>query len=350
MKSNARLKAAKKACAIRELVSGKKAVLKIKPRQPMKAKAQQAELYEVLGLNEVLGDRAVRLKGLKGVYMTDVTETKRRNGYYQWREWQLPAVSTPLKSAGNNEGLMTWAAQSGGLGVIWGLSGIKSVGALAEKLKSSACIEWAKEQAVEGLEAERERPANFGTNLHSGIESFLKGFDFDISGWTPEMIIGLETFKAFYKEVGFDPVLVESQIFYTKELEKGFGFSGRLDLVAGLDVAQVEKLKPYLMKSSETPEAGLMISDFKTGKLYIPKQEAQLSAYMMGYEETYDRKVTGGLLINIPRETPDKIKCYYSTRKTLDHAFEAGIRTAYATWLYFDAPKWFKKQFNTEAL
>src|SRR3989304_5076550 len=94
---------------------------------------------------------------------TKEKETTRRNGYYQYKDLQFPSVSTIMKSAGNPGGLINWAATQGGMGVIWGLGKIKDIQKLDERLNSPACIEWAKEQAQNGLSSESSRVQEFGT-------------------------------------------------------------------------------------------------------------------------------------------------------------------------------------------
>jgi len=268
-----------------------------------------------------------------------MTEPKRRNGYYFYKVMQLPAVSTILKSAGNSEGLIHWACKQGGLGVIWGLTKLKDHTSLSERLKSPACIEWAIEQAKAGLAAEGDRVKDFGSRVHAGIEARLERTDIDISGWTPEEKIALETFEKFYAEVGFDPISVETSVFSSK-----YGFAGRLDLVAEVSEDQAEKIRPYLTRSSDDIEAGLLITDFKTGNMYPKSQSVQLAAYRQAYNETYQRNCSGGLIIQIAREEPDQIKCHYFSSESLDEAFSCGLMPARQAWLFFDAPKWFLKQ------
>lgn len=268
-----------------------------------------------------------------------VKEMKRRNGYYFYKDRQLPSVSTILKSAGNSEGLVHWACKQGGLGVIWGLSKIKDAQSLSERLGSPSCIEWAVENAKMGLEAEGNRVKDFGSRVHKGIECHLKREDLDISEWTEEEKTALESFQKFYAHVGFDPIAVETPI-YSEEC----GYAGRLDLVAEVNKEQVEKLRTYLTKSSPDIIPGLLICDFKTGKMYPRTQGVQLAAYSTAYAETFNRKCNGGLIINIERDAPDKVRCHYFRDIDLIDSFFFGFKPAYDVWMYWDAPRWFQQQ------
>lgn len=270
-----------------------------------------------------------------------MTEPKRRNGYYFYKGRQLPSVSTVMKSAGNSEGLIQWACKQGGLGVIWGLSKINNAEALKERLGSSECLEWAIQQARNGLASEGNRVKDFGSRVHAGIESRLKRLDMILEGWGEEEKTALDTFEKFYAEVGFDPIAIEATIF-----SDIYSYAGRLDLVAEVTQEQAELIRPSLTRGSDDIEPGLLITDFKTGSLYPAKHAVQLAAYRQGYEETYQRKCAGGLVINIERENPGEIKCHYFSSAELDRAFEQGFIPAYRTWMYFDAPKWFLKQEN----
>lgn len=269
-------------------------------------------------------------------------EGKRRNGYYFYKDRQLPSVSTILKSAGNSEGLIQWACKQGGFGVIWGLSKIKNVEALHEKLSSPSCLEWAAEQARMGLSQEGERVKNFGTFVHSGIEARLNRVDFDLSDWTPEMKTALATFEKFYAEVGFDPTSVEVALYSPM-----YGYAGRADLIANISAEQAELIKPYLTKSSKEIVPGFVVCDFKTGSMYQKTQGVQLAAYAQACLETFGRVCNGGLLINIPRDEPETIKCHYFNEEELNQYFNKGFLSALETWKFFDAPKWFHAQENS---
>lgn len=268
-----------------------------------------------------------------------MTEIKRRNGYYFYKGMQLPSVSTILKSAGNSEGLIHWACRQGGLGVIWGLSQVKDHQKLKEKLQSPSCVEWAIEQAKKGLASEGDRVKDFGTRVHYGIESRLNHKDIDIMGWSEDEKTALKTFEEFYSAVGFDPISVETSVYSPQ-----YGYAGRLDLVAEVNEQQADAIRPYLTRSSDDIKPGLLMSDFKTGSMYYKSQAVQLSAYKQAYLETYKRQCTGGLIINIAREEPDRVKCHYFSAGTLENAFTQGLLPARQAWLYFDAPQWFFKQ------
>lgn len=268
-----------------------------------------------------------------------ILEPRRRNGFYCYKERQVPSVSTILRSAGSPGGLIDWACKQGGLGVIWGLSKIKDIGALQEKLGSPSCIEWAIEQAKMGLESEGDRVKGFGTEVHAGMEATLKKINLDMSEWSDDMKIALETFLKFYDDIGFDPSSVECTIYSNK-----YGFAGRADLVMEINEEQVVKLKPYLTRNSDTVKPGRVMTDLKTGKMYPKSQIVQLAAYRQAYNETYGHLCTGGLIINIERNKPSEIKCHYVDGLELDQVFEEAFIPALNVWKYFDAPAWFHKQ------
>lgn len=272
-------------------------------------------------------------------------EVKRRNGFYPYKGFQLPSVSIILKSAGSSEGLIYWGCKQGGLGVIWGLSKLKDLDSLKEKLGSPACIEWAVEQAKQGLAAEGNRVKDFGSRVHSGIEARLKIQELDQSEWTEEEKTALKTFENFYQEVGFDPFSVETAIYSVEHR-----YAGTLDLVASFSPSQADLVRPYLTRSSSDIEEGLLICDFKTGAMYPKSQSVQLAAYARAYLETYGRKCTGGLIINIHREEPEKIKCHYFSKEELDEAFNEGFLSGLQVWKFFDAPKWFHNQFKIQVV
>ena len=270
---------------------------------------------------------------------TKEKETTRRNGYYQYKDRQFPSVSTILKSAGNPGGLINWAAQQGGMGVIWGLAGIKNSQELEERLKSPAAIEWAKEQAMIGMCAERDRTASFGKLVHFGIEAELKHDVVDFSGWNDDMKKALDTFIKWETDTNVDVVAVEAEVFSPIH-----EFAGRLDAVLKIDEEVIAKLKPYLTKGSAVPVPGFVISDFKTGSMYPKSQSVQLAAYRQAYLETYSRECNGGMIINIKRDAPEKISCHYFSEVELAEAFEKGFLPAYQVWNFLDSPLWWNKQ------
>lgn len=273
-----------------------------------------------------------------------MAEIKRKNGYYYHKDKWLPSVSTIMKSGGDPAGLIRWACKQGGFGVIWGLSKIKDHASLTDRLASPSCIEWAAEQAIAGLESEGDRVKGFGTNVHAGIEARLTRTDIDVSNWTVDEKKALETFCRFYEDIGFDPYLIEDTV-YSEEV----GFAGRLDLVADLSPEQCEKLSTYLTKTSAKPSPGLYMSDFKTGSLYVRSQQVQLSAYSVALKETRGRDCVGGMLINIPREEPEKCKVHIVTKEDMDFAFTEGFLPTLKCWKYYDAPKWYHQQYKKEA-
>lgn len=272
-----------------------------------------------------------------------MTDPKRRNGYYPWQTYQFPSVSTILKSAGNSEGLVRWAAQQGGKGVIYALLPyVTDAGTLGARLGTAACLEWAVEAAAQGLKAESERVTNFGTHAHAGIEAHLQHQDYDFAAVTPQVQQAVQTFQTWFGTMDFVVRHVETTL-YAPYAESG-PFAGRCDLLVEATAATCTQLQPYLVRSSTVPQPGLWVVDIKTGSLYPEKHGVQLAAYAVGANQTWDWTITGGLVVNIPRDQPEHVKCSFWDTPALTDAYFRGFCPAYRTWWYFDAPRWFQQQ------
>ena len=254
-------------------------------------------------------------------------EIKRRNGYYYFNNRHNPAVSTILKSAGNSAGLINWAAKQGAFGAF---------------INKPTTVDQAGEFGIAHLKMESERVAKIGTNSHQGIENYYAHDPIYDSLTELESTI-VKTYIDFSETIGIEMENCEMILNSTK-----YGFGGQLDMVTTLTDEQITTLKTYLARSSEVPELGRVIVDYKTGSLYIKSHEVQMAAYYKAYEEMTGNDCVGALLVNIKRDTPDKLVCHYITKKTLTEAFEKGFLPAYQTWEYFDAPKWFKEQACTK--
>ena len=202
-----------------------------------------------------------------------MTEPVRRNGYYNYDGFNFPSVSTITKFVGENEGLIRWACELGGQGVLWALKNATNA-QFEEIIASPTVMNWSKEKAIEGLQREQERVTGFGKVVHHGIECRLKNVDLNLGDWTDAEKIALETFEKFYAEVGFDPILVEAAIYSPK-----YRYAGRLDLLANISQEQAEKIKPYLIRTSELIVAGKVLADFKTGSFYHKPHGIQIAAY-----------------------------------------------------------------------
>jgi hypothetical protein len=201
-------------------------------------------------------------------------------------------------------------------------------------------MQLAKEHAECALNAESSRTADFGTRVHDGIECYLKGWSINQQDWGAGEITALDSFKELCAKVGFVSKDVEKTVISRKHI-----FAGRLDWVTELP-KNADAIKSYLKRNSDIPpmNGGLIICDFKTGAMNVPTQTAQIGAYAQAYKEETGIELVGGMIINIPRETPDKIKCHYVGIAELKRAFNLGFKTAYRTWFWFQAPKWFKQQ------
>jgi hypothetical protein len=268
-------------------------------------------------------------------------EPQRRKGYYLIEGKNRPSVSMCTSSIGSSEGLIYWGADCGAKGVIWELGKIRSVEALKEKLDSPAAIQWAIEQGRRGLVSERDRVTDFGHVQHGGLEYIAKGIDVDPSEWPENARIAFNTLKSFWDDMNFNVKAVEKVVFSTAH-----GYGGRLDLMVKLEEEDCVKLKPYLMKISDAPTPGYCVTDLKTGSFYKQKHAIQLSAYSQAYLETMQREVSGGLIINIPREKPEEIDCCFFNEETLSDAFKRGFLTGKAAWEFLEAPQWYKRENN----
>ena len=123
----------------------------------------------------------------------------RRNGYYMIGERQVPSVSKILKSAGDSSGLMNWAAMQGGMGVY-------------SSFHTQMSLDEIKESSLRGLRKESNRVADFGSNVHYGIECHLKKQDCDMSKWSNDEKKSVMTFIEFYEDIGFEADLIEATV------------------------------------------------------------------------------------------------------------------------------------------
>ena len=268
-------------------------------------------------------------------------EIKRRNGYYLNDDIHYPSVSTVMKSAGSPAGLIDWAAVQGGHGVLWALAKIGDTEKLKEKLSLSSCVEWASDVAKQGLEASSERVTSFGSRVHYLIEDYLRQRDTYVKDVTEEENKALITFKTFWEEVQPHSEAIEEEV-----ISHTHRYAGRADAVIKIDDSQANVINTYLKRTSEKVQPGLIMTDYKTGRLYPKSLKVQLSAYAKAYEEGNKKEINGGLVIGIDRDDRSKLKCVFFSKEVLASAFEQGFLTAYQAWHYWDAPLWWKKQWE----
>ena len=264
---------------------------------------------------------------------------ERKNGYYisEKTNKYYPSVSTILSKSGGAGGLVEWAAKQGGLGVIWALRRIQNYSELQTRLESPACMNWAIESAIQGLQAEQKRVMGYGTDAHSGFEAIICGKDYVSE--IPEVNIALCTFRQFWDNCGLKSLYIEEHV-----VSEAHCYAGRLDLFVELNDQSIHYLNPYCSRNSEVLQAGNVICDFKTGSIYFEKQLTQLAAYAFALEEQTGVKCNGAMLINIERDNPEKIKLYYKQRQELEKAFDAFLHMK-KVWEYTEAPKWYQKQY-----
>lgn len=274
----------------------------------------------------------------------EVVNVERKNGYYIFKDKNLASVTTIMRSGGDSGGLTRWAAKQGGHGVIWGLSKVQDAEALKARLGSPACLEWATEQAVMGLESEGNRVKDFGSRVHSGIECRLTSQELNTQDWSDSEKQALETAWEFYAKTKFNVLGVEN-ILYSEENR----YAGRCDLIAEINADSIKNITPFLTRTSDNIEdEGVIIADFKTGTLFVPTLKEQLAAYAAAYEAEKGVKVVGGLIIGVERDNPTKVKCIFFNRETLVEAFHMGFLKVRDVFEWRDAPRWYLKQWEND--
>jgi len=263
-------------------------------------------------------------------------ETERRQGYYLISGKNEPSVSAVTKMIGNRDFLTEWAAGCGGKGVVHALRGFRS-DALAERLTTSASLEWAKETGIMGYTAELERTAAFGQLQHSFMEALAQGEPCIDLGLEKAAKIAFKTLEEFILDIGFDWICIEKVIFSTK-----YKFGGRLDAVVNLTEEHCKRLQPYLKRSSDPVEPGLTVLDLKTGTFSRDEFALRTSAYAQAYFEDTGDRPTQSIIIHIYRERPEKCSCYFYNKKSLARGWK-GFRIARQAWDYY-SPLWYRAQ------
>lgn len=318
--------------------------------------------------------------------MQQSTEPQRRNGYY-WHEpsqQYLVSVTTFLDCLGSKEGLLQWAAQQGGLGVMAGLSRT-SAESLGARLTSPEAYEWAKGQAAQGMKASQRISTNYGSALHSAVEQYLKQEVIN-GNWqtgTDAALVdtGLGCFRDFYESVGFGLRGVEQAVF-----NPDAGYAGRMDYLLELERGTEGRILPFLADNTPRPVPGVYITDLKTGQLHPKKFAFQLAAYAAacvasnaaGASDTVSTTlpadatsvgqidavksrrpslkaggagvpgIAGAMVFSIPKADPSKIKVLVYEKAYLDEVYTNVVLPAMQVWKFFDAPKWFKEQNNAK--
>jgi hypothetical protein len=249
---------------------------------------------------------------------------KRRNGYYEYKNMWVPSVTTVLRQVGSPEGLMRWAAEQGANGVYKELLQNKTIQSYGHT----------RELAIASLDAERERTADIGTMAHALVEEFLR------SGAAPlakNETVGtiFKTIREFILDVGISVAAVEKKLYGDFD---GYLYGGRADLIAN-DLAPFN-LKPYLGKKDVVGAPARTIIDFKTGSAFRKISVLQLAAYAKA-----DGVAKAAMIVNVARDTPEKLRVYYFTAEELATAYES-FKEVYNLWKYLEAPQWWFKQFN----
>lgn len=280
----------------------------------------------------------------------------RKNGYYELPKWPGvygPSVTKLVGLYGEPTGLMHWAATVAGQGVLHALApalqgladAVKSgdtgrADRIITRLTSPTGPQWASEQAVAAWKGEQKRTASFGSTCHAAIEAWLQKQSWDVPDLPANVRQAVIDVIDFRESVPMPTRAVETYVWEHNHDPGPYG--GRVDEAAELDDEAIAALKPYLMRSSGKPIGGLILIDYKTGSFYADKHAMQLGPYAQAYEQTYGMWVSGGLIINRPRESSE-IKCYYFDREYLNKGY-AVFCDIYRAWKKCGAPKWFQAQ------
>lgn len=269
---------------------------------------------------------------------------RRVNGFYPYEDTQFPSVTKITRFVGDTEGLMRWVCRMGGLGVLWALRRLSSPEEFLKLMDSPSVVEWAKEHAVHAYESELERTATFGKKVHFGVESYLTKATLSTAEWSESEKKALETFVAFYQHLGGASSIIEEAVFCPSER-----FAGKPDFCNLLDEGACERLKPYLMSSSEVPVPGFTVCDFKTGSFQKSDHGMQTGAYRAAILASKGVLATGALIVNIERENPEKVQCFYFSAATLQTYYEKGFLHALRAWETLAAPQWYQAELRKAA-
>jgi hypothetical protein len=246
-------------------------------------------------------------------------------------------VSTILNSAGDQSGLLRWAAQCGGQGLMHALLRNLSDSNSPARLASPACLEWAKDMGVEGLNTVGALGRDFGTMVHTAAEGFLTGNTIPIGAEHGLAQRALQSFQEMHVAVGWKVLSVEQTVHFTGDTPGPY--AGRYDALVHLDEEMCMKMKPFIARGYDAPFPGKYLMDIKTGNFYKKKCQAQMSAY----QQAIDVDVMGAIIVNIPRDKPDNLKIYPLLEADM-YAGDQLFHSAYDAWSNWDAPKWYFNQ------
>jgi hypothetical protein len=121
----------------------------------------------------------------------------------------------------------------------------------------------------------------------------------------------------------------------------GDKYGGRLDSV--LELAEIEKLKPYLKNKSDIPNTGRIIVDVKTGSFRKEDCARQLGAYMVAMDVDLNEEIHGGMVIHIERDKPEDLTVEFYSRESLAKGYNA-FMSCHRAWELNLSPIWYKKE------
>lgn len=274
-------------------------------------------------------------------------EPTRKNGYYQSPNTGLwyPSVTTIQKSCSDGSGLINWAAQQGARAVIYALSKYPDIEGVSNRIQSSAALDWAVDIGTKGLKDASAHSRNFGTAVHAAVDEFTRTGKYakaaEFPDWDDQRTTAVEAFISFHNalaETGAEVTSSEAAV--VNETER---YAGRLDQIWKFQAKTIDMLQPFLYTKTipVLQDGSKVLSDLKTGRVYLDDNIVQLS----GYAKAIQGGVDGAMVVGIDRSAPDVVRAYFITKEELEEAYEEAFKPALKLWRYQKAPKWWRNQF-----
>lgn len=278
-------------------------------------------------------------------------EETRRNGYYISPVTGLyyPSVTTVMKASGSPGGLVGWAAKMGAKGMLQHIQCLLETHSLPELWEKLSVYDTGAEYEFYGLKGMQNASApavTFGTAVHQAMEELLTTGQCEqaraLPEWTEQHDIAADTLTKFFESVKFKVIAAEAEVCCD-----AMRYAGRLDVILEADAAAIQALRPYLSGTCENLIPGPLITDLKTGKVYMSEHEKQLSAYSVAAKRDTRvdvKDINGGLIINVTKDEPDKIKVFHVGVPALQAAWDV-FKAKLIVW-QDQAPQWWHKQFK----
>lgn len=273
-----------------------------------------------------------------------MTEPKRKQGYYLDGNIQYPSVST-VKDVLAKNGLLSWAATQGAIRTHLFYSKLVSnqedLPKLIDMVRSHDALERVKTLGVLGYEEGGNYARFFGSCFHKAIELHLKNEPIpkETIEWDEALMKAVATATDFVDTVDLKPIVMEKYV-----VDKDERYSGRLDLIGTIDKGKWDGLFGYMSRNSETLEEGNWIVDYKTGSLYTKDNQLQLAAYRGAWNKANpDNPIRGGLMLNVDKNKPDKIKLVYYSENTLEKVYNDAWLPLLKVWRFHAPQKWHRQ-------